>query len=232
MKTLDAYSLQVISKYLETGQDYINLTYTHRNCQSILDNYRFNPIPLDEYNVKLFSNIGEYHIYSLTPKESITFIKQLLITKPLPIVYWPKTKYSKQRPNQIYKYLVLNKQFDKIPLEVVEIGANCYRGSPMFKEIVVPTSITKINERAFYNCRNLENVYIPDSVVEIGEGCFMNCKNLKNIRLPNYIHSKTLPKYCFNNCSKLMHIDIPTNITKLDEDCFANCFNDSNSEKS
>ena len=48
-------------------------------------------------------------------------------------------------------------------------------------EIVVPNSVTKINDYAFYNCSLLTSIEIPASVTSIGEDAFYNCSSLTNV---------------------------------------------------
>ena len=222
--TLDSYSLQIVSKYLNTTNDYINLIHTHKKCQYILDNYKFNPISLNESNVKLFPNIEEYHMYSIKPKSDLNFLKELYNKKALPVINWVNTKYSKQRPNNIHKRVILDKPLNEIPddMNIAQINARCYSECNV-ESLVIPTSITKIQTDAFYKCFSLKDVYIPDNVLSLGS--FFQCTNLSHVRLPNNI--TVIPRACFYNCSKLMDVEIPESVTKLEDQCFQSCFSDS-----
>ena len=48
-------------------------------------------------------------------------------------------------------------------------------------ELVIPSTITKINSYAFRNCGSLTSLVIPDSVISIGNRAFANCSSLTNI---------------------------------------------------
>lgn len=49
------------------------------------------------------------------------------------------------------------------------------------KAIVLPNSVTNIEDYAFQCCESLEYVAIPDSVVNIGYHAFDECKSLNSI---------------------------------------------------
>ena len=55
------------------------------------------------------------------------------------------------------------------------------------KSLVIPNSVTEIDEWAFYGCSSLESIDIPNSVTEIGGWAFNGCKSLKNIDIPNSV---------------------------------------------
>ena len=45
-------------------------------------------------------------------------------------------------------------------------------------EIVIPSWVTEIADRAFKRCRSLTSIIIPDSVTSIGDGAFRDCSSL------------------------------------------------------
>lgn len=53
-------------------------------------------------------------------------------------------------------------------------------------KLIVPESVTHIEQQAFYGCQNLEEVILP-RVTHIGSRAFMNCSNLSNISIPDTI---------------------------------------------
>ena len=61
------------------------------------------------------------------------------------------------------------------------------------KEIVIPESVTEINNSAFYECTELERVILPESLTAIWEKAFRYCRSLKKI----IVRSKVLEDlYC------------------------------------
>ncbi|MBQ2740894.1 MAG: leucine-rich repeat domain-containing protein [Clostridia bacterium] len=51
-------------------------------------------------------------------------------------------------------------------------------------DLVLPSYITEIHERAFYNCNTLTSVVIPDSITSIGVSAFYGCSSLESITMP------------------------------------------------
>ena len=54
-------------------------------------------------------------------------------------------------------------------------------------EVIIPSCVTTIGDRAFYYCKNLKNVTIPNSVTAIGERAFSCCSNLTSVTIPNSV---------------------------------------------
>ena len=49
--------------------------------------------------------------------------------------------------------------------------------------MVIPNSVTGIDNFAFYGCTNLESITIPSSVTVMGEAEFAGCNSLKSINV-------------------------------------------------
>ncbi|MBQ7369686.1 MAG: leucine-rich repeat domain-containing protein, partial [Clostridia bacterium] len=74
-------------------------------------------------------------------------------------------------------------------------------------DVVIPSEVKEIGDRAFYNCENVTSVVIPHGVTCIGRsllgggGVFNGCKNLKSVVIPS---SVTNIEYgSFDNCPNL-----------------------------
>ena len=61
------------------------------------------------------------------------------------------------------------------------IGSYMYSACTALRDVTIPSSVTKIYDRAFYYCTNLRSVTIPDSVLELEAGIFEESFNLTNI---------------------------------------------------
>ena len=61
---LGSHDLMIVAKYFETTQDYINLELSTPKAKDMMHRFKFNPIPLDEFNVKFFDTVDTLHIYS------------------------------------------------------------------------------------------------------------------------------------------------------------------------
>ena len=84
--------------------------------------------------------------------------------------------------------------------KVTRIGiyAFCQTG---IEEISIPTSVKKIESRAFMNCINLLEIVVPSSVTSIGESAFAGCSSLTKAVIPASV--KTIGYYAFGNNSNL-----------------------------
>ncbi|MCR4639484.1 leucine-rich repeat domain-containing protein [Ruminococcus sp.] len=49
------------------------------------------------------------------------------------------------------------------------------------KEVTIPDTVKKIDEKAFNNCEKIKNVNLPASVQDIGDDAFNNCSSLESI---------------------------------------------------
>ena len=61
---------------------------------------------------------------------------------------------------------------------------DAFRNSSVEK-VVLPKTVTKIQEYAFEGCKNLKTVEMSDGVTNIGYSAFMNCEKLEEINIPN-----------------------------------------------
>ena len=115
--------------------------------------------------------------------------------------------------------------------------------SPYVEEVVLPTTITSIDNDAFYDCTNLKKVNIPNSITSIGDFAFSGCTGLTSIMLPDSITSigyaafqrtgltsATIPdsitiinEETFSECTDLTSVIIPNTVTKISYEAFSNC---------
>ena len=89
------------------------------------------------------------------------------------------------------------------------------------KSLVIPSTVTKIGDKAFSSFNSLETLVIPNSVTSIGRDAFASCKSLKKVVIGNGIHE--LPNYIFYYCENLESVSLPDNLTTIGEYAFYNC---------
>ena len=53
--------------------------------------------------------------------------------------------------------------------------------------VMIPDSITHIEQGTFTNCRSLQEAYIPESVERIHKYAFTNCNSLKQVSISKEI---------------------------------------------
>ncbi len=74
-------------------------------------------------------------------------------------------------------------------------------------ELVIPNTITSINNYAFYGCSSLTSVVLSDSLIGIGKAAFDACSSLTSIEIPNSVES--IGQSAFRGCSSLESITLP-----------------------
>ena len=107
----------------------------------------------------------------------------------------------------------LNIKNDTLIGFIDKVGSNLY-----IKEVVIPSSVKKIADRAFFhtdiNKINLSNVEV------IGNDAFAYCHSLKKIDIEN---TKKLGEGSFYECTKLEEIKNLNNLKKISKSAFAYC---------
>ena len=74
-------------------------------------------------------------------------------------------------------------------IKKVSIEKYLFKGCTSLKQILIPSSVTKIDDNAFENCSNLESFVIPYSVTEIKSNIFVGCSSLKRLSILDNLKS-------------------------------------------
>lgn len=133
-----------------------------------------------------------------------------------------------------------------IPCFIKEIGESAFIYTKI-KEILVPSSVSKIHDFAFKNCSELTkiefkkdsklefickgafyasgitSIIVPDQVKIIGEEAFGHCKKLKKVEFSENSKLALIGKAAFNN-SRLKAIIIPKHVERIVAEAFCECF--------
>lgn len=89
------------------------------------------------------------------------------------------------------------------------------------KGVIIPNTVTTIENRAFYHCDNLTSIVIPSSVNSIGDNAFSGCSSLGTIKIPSSVAS--IGNYAFEYCSGLTSIEIPSSVISIGQGAFRDC---------
>ena len=118
---------------------------------------------------------------------------------------------------------------DYIDYGVTSISQGDYNLEGAVK-VVLPESITTIDEEAFWECESLLEITIPASVTEIGVCAFSGCKNLKINISPENKHYETIENnlYTFGGAVLIQYFlkenansfEIPDAVTEIAECAF------------
>ena len=108
--------------------------------------------------------------------------------------------YSDKNKKEITGYIG-NDSMVTIPRKVETIGSHAFHYFCDLKFVIIPNTVTSIEESAFDGCANLEEVRFSDSLKYIGWAAFRLCKSLKSIVIPKSI--RTIEECAFYGCDNL-----------------------------
>lgn len=119
-------------------------------------------------------------------------------------------------------YLVLSNSLTKIP----KIAFNNCVNLKVEDKLVIPSSVTVIEDAAFARCSSLTgDLEIPDTVTSIGNNAFYGCSSLNGyLTLPSQL--TVIPSCAFWNCSQLKvqgGLRIPENVKSIGWGAFRGC---------
>ncbi|EDR25704.1 hypothetical protein, conserved [Entamoeba dispar SAW760] len=204
--------IMITSMYFNDINDFINLEMGVKRFRGNIERFHFNPIPLNKYSRKLFTNIETFHIYN---KYDEIFNDGKIFKK----VIWYKVSYStylqeKEQGNEC-KNIEYTEEDRKsygntIPPEVKSLGYQCFSGCDSLASINIPTTINEIGDCCFIGCSSLKSINIPSSINELGNDCFYYCISLKSINIDNiqFISQERI----FMNEPVLINCEIPENL--------------------
>ncbi|MBQ3821545.1 MAG: leucine-rich repeat domain-containing protein [Thermoguttaceae bacterium] len=111
-----------------------------------------------------------------------------------------------------------------VPPGVETVGPSACKNC-IFTSIVLPDSVTTIEDKAFFMCPSLQSVNLGAGVETIGKQAFNECFRLKSV-----VFSKALKKIgagAFDYCHGLGRISIPEGVVSIESRAFDNCLLDS-----
>lgn len=119
-------------------------------------------------------------------------------------------------------YLVLSNSLTKIP----KIAFNHCVNLKVEDKLVIPSSVTVIEDAAFARCSSLTgDLEIPDTVTSIGNNAFYGCSSLNGyLTLPSQL--TVIPSCAFWDCSQLKvqgGLKIPENVKSIGWGAFRGC---------
>ena len=108
-----------------------------------------------------------------------------------------------------------------IPSSVTSIGDRAFDTCSSLSEIAIPSSVTSIGDWAFSGCDSLSEIVIPSGVTSIGKGAFYGCRSLSEIIIPSSVTS--IGDRAFDTCRSLLEIVIPSSVTSIGDYAFFDC---------
>ena len=108
-----------------------------------------------------------------------------------------------------------------IPSSVTSIDDWAFWNCSSLATVILNNGLQRIGKRAFNNCRSLHHIIIPPSVTTIDVEAFLGCINLETVLLHEGL--QTIGTKAFSGCRSLLNIDIPTTVTAIGEHVFRGC---------
>ena len=108
-----------------------------------------------------------------------------------------------------------------IPNSVTSIEDNAFDGSSSLASVIIGDGVTSIGNYAFYGCESLASVAIGDGVTSIGEWAFYGCDSLASIVIPAGVTSIGVNAFYFSR--SLVSVTIEGTNVELGKNAFASC---------
>ena len=108
-----------------------------------------------------------------------------------------------------------------VPDTITKINNYAFYKWTWLTSITIPGSVTSIGNYAFYGCTSLTSITIGNSLTSIGEYAFLGCKSLASITIPDSVTS--IGDYAFYGCTNLVSITIPSSVTSIGSGAFERC---------
>ena len=99
---------------------------------------------------------------------------------------------------------------------IVGVEANAFNGWSV-QEVILPSTLKVIAEKAFYNCSSLSSIVIPEGVEEIGDYAFYGCSALTSIQFPTTL--RIIGTRSFHT-SKITNLEFPNGLMKIGDYAF------------
>ena len=101
------------------------------------------------------------------------------------------------------------------PFSAQKINTHIVYNEPMqdVPELVLPSTLTTIDDNAFNLYLKVKDVQIPYGVTTIGNHAFSDCYQIENIVLPGTV--KKIGDEAFSVCDSLNSITIPASVTEI-----------------
>lgn len=97
---------------------------------------------------------------------------------------------------------------------VVRIGKKAFSHLEC-ESIILPSSVTKIDDEAFFQCFDLRNIEFGNGLREIGQAAFGFCKSLESVQFPESLVK--IEGVLFHRCDVLSEVYIPASVTEIPE---------------
>ena len=100
------------------------------------------------------------------------------------------------------------------------IRKNAFFRCQSLTSLVLPETVTEIDDRAFYRCKAMDQIYLPEGLKVIGEEAFYFC-GIQSLQLPDSL--EVLDQSAFFKCNNLEYVCLPRNVRYIGKWVFHGC---------
>lgn len=105
--------------------------------------------------------------------------------------------------------------------KVVWVGAGAFADNTKLTSVIIPSTVTRIDDGAFKNCTGLKAIYGSEGLTSVGKSAFMGCTSLKSVELgQKLVHLQTA---AFHSCSSLETVTLPETLKYINQTVFYWC---------
>jgi hypothetical protein len=162
---------------------------------------------------------AEFFYHALCPKLLKMVLLMKLFLLPLSFLFVSVVCFAQTFTSDGIKYTVMGDG----TLAVVSGGS--YSGDIVIPSSVTYNGtsydVTYIGNAAFYQCTGLTSVVMPNSVTDIDQGIFAYCTGLKSVTFSSNLYY--VQNYTFIGCTGLTSMVIPSTITEIGAYAFSEC---------
>lgn len=130
--------------------------------------------------------------------------------------------YAIQNGNDVPGAFALSNGVLTIKEGIKSIPDGMYTGNTEIREVIIPSTVTKIGADAFKNCTNLTKVtYKATSCTNAGTSvtaAFLGCTNLSKVIIAEGV--TTIPANIFRECPALKQISFPSSLKTINSSAF------------
>ncbi len=117
-----------------------------------------------------------------------------------------------------------NKCVIEFDAPITQIPAQAFSNSNITGNLVIPNTVTTIDNEAFFGCEDLNGTLtLSNSLTSIGNKAFIACSGLTGeLTIPNSV--KTIGKLAFSDCYGFTgKLTLSNSVTTIEENAFYNC---------
>ena len=100
---------------------------------------------------------------------------------------------------------------------IVSIGRYAFKKCG-FTELILPQTVTKIEENAFRDCKDLKSITLSNMLTSLPKEMMRGCESLESINMPQML--KEIGENALRDCKKLETITLPEGLTTIDNNAF------------